>query len=140
MHGLHNNALERFKSYLNSRTPFISGEQSTPGEVVAGLSQGSVLDPILFLIYINDLPLVLSHSFADICADDTTLSTHNKSLDVVVTSLTNDLEHVNKWCQLNHMSIKSDKSKAMIISSRQNRQLVQTYPKIPYHDSVINSC
>ena len=38
------------------------------------------------------------------------------------------------------MSINSDKSKVMFISSRQNRQLVHSYPEIPYHDSVINSC
>ena len=63
-----------------------------------------------------------------------------KSLDVVVTSLTNDLAHVDKWYQPNHMSINSDKAKVMFISSRQNRQLVQSYPEIPYHDSVINSC
>jgi len=41
------------------------------------------LGPVLRFNYINDLPLVLSHSFADFVADDTTLSTHNKSLDVV---------------------------------------------------------
>jgi len=56
--------------------------------------EGSVLGSMLFFfIYINDLPLVLSHACADIFADDTTLSTHNKSLDVVITSLTNDLAH-----------------------------------------------
>jgi len=38
------------------------------------------------------------------------------------------------------MSINSDKPKVMFISSRQNRQLVQNYPEIPFHDSVINSC
>ena len=78
MYGLHNNALEWFKSYLNSRTQktFISDEQSTPGKVVAVVLQSYFLGPILFLIYINDLPLVLSHSFGDIFADDTTLSTH----------------------------------------------------------------
>ena len=106
--------------------------------VVAGVPQVSVLDPILFLIYINDLPLAMSHSFADMFADDTTLSTHNKSLDIGVTSLT--LAHVDWWCQLNHRFINSDTSKGMFISSRQNRQLVQSYPEIPYHDSVINSC
>ena len=73
--------------------------------------KGSVLGSIIFLIYINELPLVLSHSCADIFADDTTLSTNNKSLDVVVSVLTNDLAHVDKWCQLNHMSKNSDKSK-----------------------------
>ena len=98
---------------------------------VAGVPQGSVLCPILGLIYINNLPLFLSHSFADISTEDTTLSTYNKSLDVVVTSLTNILAHIDKWCQRKQMSINSDKSNVMFISSKQNRQLVESYPEIP---------
>ena len=98
MYGLHNNALERFKSYLNSRTQKNIYFWGTiyPRKVVAGVPQSSVLGPILFLIYTNALPLVLSHSFADIFADDTTLSIYNKSLGVVVSSLTDDLAHVDK--------------------------------------------
>ena len=46
------------------------------------------------------------------------------SLDVVITSLTNDSSHVDRWCQHNHMSIKSDKSNVMFISSRQDRQIL----------------
>ena len=93
MYGLHNNALEWFKSYLNLRTQktFISGEQSTPGKSCS--RRATWFCPRHDTIF--DLhQLVMSHSFADIFADDTTLSTYNKSLDVVVTLLTNDLAHV----------------------------------------------
>ena len=62
------------------------------------------------------------------------------SLDIVITSLTNDLSHVDRWRQLDHMSINSDKSNVMFISSRQNRQFLLSNPEIPYHDSVIKSC
>ena len=72
----------------------------------------------LIYIYINELPLVLSHSCADI----------------------NNLSHVDRWCQHNHMSINSDKSNLMFISSRQNRRILQSNTEIPYHDSVIKSC
>ena len=62
------------------------------------------------------------------------------SLDIVITSLTNDLSHVDRWRQLDHMSINSDKSNVMFISSRQNRQFLLSNPEIPYHDSVIKAC
>jgi len=65
---------------------------------------------------------------------------HSTSLDVVITSLTNDVSHVDRWCQHNRMFIKSDKSNVMFISSRQDRQILQSNTEIPYHDSVIKSC
>ena len=73
-------------------------------------------------------------------ADDTTLSTHTNSLDVVITSLTNDVLHVDRWCQRNHMSINTDRSNVMVISSSRNRQILQSNTEITYHDSIIKSC
>jgi len=102
-YGLHNSDTDWFNSYLNSRTQ-ISGEQPKPGEITAGVPHGSVLGPLLFLIYINDLPLSLSKSIVDIFADDTTLSVHNNSLDEVVTTLSFDLSQVDIWSKQNHMS------------------------------------
>ena len=49
------------------------------------------------------------------------------SLDIVITSLTNDLSHVDRWRQLDHMSINSDKSNVMFISSRQTQNLIQKF-------------
>jgi len=62
--------------YLSNRTQhtYISGVSSNPGNVVPGVPQGSVLRPTMFLIYINDMPLGLSKSIADIFADDSTIS------------------------------------------------------------------
>ena len=58
-------------------------------------------------------------------------------------NLTSVLMCIFKHCSIvthNHMSINSDKSNVMFISSRQNRQIVQSNTEIPYHDSVIKSC
>ena len=142
LYGIQFSTLDWFKSYLNFRTQktFISGKYSGPGNVLAGVPQGSVLGPLLFLIYINDLPLSLSHSIADIFADDTTLTTHSKSLDHVIFSLTRDLLHADQWCKLNQMSINSKKSKVLFITSKRNKhQIVESNINIPFQGNSIEA-
>ena len=80
--------------------------------------------PILFLIYVNDLPLSLTSTYADIFADDTTIGTSSHSIDTLVETLTTDLQNVLFWCNSNNMSLNVSKTKLMYISSRHKQQIL----------------
>ena len=80
--------------------------------------------PILFLIYVNDLPLSLTSACADIFADDTTIGTSSHSIDTLVETLTTDLQNVLFWCNSNNMSLNVSKNKLMYISSRHKQQIL----------------
>ena len=88
-----------FKSYLNNRTQqvVINNLNSTSGDVVCGVPQGSILGPILFLLFINDLPLSLQNLpvSVDLYADDTTLYSIALDKFSLETNLQNALNSVH---------------------------------------------
>ena len=116
-----------FISYLSSRTQavYCNGTISKTGKLACGVPQGSILGPLLFCIYINDLPLYLRHNdvFLDLFADDNTLHCSNKNITIVQTHLQDSIDDVHYWCHINRMVIHPQKTKCMLISTRQKHQL-----------------
>ena len=90
LYRLSDSALSWFQSYITDRHQFVTihGERSDSLQIKQGIPQGSVLGPILFLLFVNDIPLHLSSSSADIFADDTTITASAHYLNIQ--SLTDD--------------------------------------------------
>ena len=81
----------------------------------AGVPQGSVLGPLFFLIYINDLPQGL-HSDVKLFADDTSLFSVIHDVDASSATLNNDLVKIQEWAYNWKMSFNPDKNKQVIFS------------------------
>jgi len=115
---LDRNALLWFESYLTDRTQLVSFkvETSTMRSITAGVPQGSILGPLLFLLFINDLPLHV-HTQLDMFADDTTLPTSSDCANVeeLKNTLSSEVSNVNEWATNNKLPLNCSKTKTMLI-------------------------
>ena len=103
-----------FQSYLKNRKQFVSVNNSTSNtkEITTGVPQGSVLGPLLFLLYyINDLHKSVKHSKTYHFADNTNIMQSNKSLDVLSNNLNKDLKSCLQWPKGNELSHNISKTK-----------------------------
>ncbi len=93
------------------------------------MPQGSILGPILFLLYINDLPSEVFHSEVDIYADDTTLS-HSAEVNLaptaIETALQLDLDVITRWSNTNKMIINARKTKSMLVTGKRLAKKLET--------------
>ena len=100
-----------FKCYLTDRKQrvIVDGEVSRWLPVTSGVPQGSILGPLLFIIYINDLPSILKSSTPYLFANDTKCCSRVLSLNDAV-FLQADLDNLSEWCQENDLSFNTSKS------------------------------
>ncbi|XP_075150490.1 uncharacterized protein LOC142224592 [Haematobia irritans] len=112
-------------SYLSGRSQYVQvgRNRSVALPVLQGVPQGSILGPLLFSVYANDLPDVLTHSKSRMCADDFQiyLSSSPEEFDRCVERFNEDLRGVSLWSQRNGLSLNATKSMCLVIQKRVNR-------------------
>ena len=103
IYGIDHKSLIWFDSYLTNRTQKcrINGQLSNSAPVACGVPQGSNLGPLLFLVYINDLPNCLNHTVPRMFADDTSISYAATSVENLQNVINSELMNLKSWLNSN---------------------------------------
>ena len=120
-YGVDRNALKWFSSYLSNRRQKcnVNGCLSEAATINCGVPQGSILGPLLFLTYINDLPNCLDAASAKMFADDTNITVSGRNLHELEPIINSELVNLNCWLKANRLSLNIAKTEFMIMGSRQ---------------------
>ena len=109
----------------------VSGIKSTSQPILHGVPQGSVLGPLLFLIYVNDLHEAIPYSLTNLFADDTMLLIKSKSLKSLAKMVNIDLKYLINWLDANIICLNSKKSELLLLHpSRKSNTLFDFKIKI----------
>lgn len=149
-YGIGGSVLGWLKNYLENRLQRTKCGNSVSGnrEIDIGVPQGSVLGPLLFLLYINDIGKAITLCNYHLFADDTLLYLAGKNCDEVIEQLNSILGRLNQWLQTNKLKLNIDKTKCMIISSKEqhptqtvkiDNQCIEVVHKIKYLGIIVDN-
>ena len=122
--GLDNNSLNWFESYLTNRQQktSINNTLSSSLPVSVGVPQGSILGPLLFIIYINDMPNFVKHCKIILYADDTLLYYSSNSIKDIELCVNEDIHSICKWLDENLLTLNCAKSKFLLFGGNRRYQ------------------
>ena len=127
MYGIRGITLTLIESYLSDRVGFVRISDSSSERVVSniGIPQGGTLSPLLFLMYLNDMPNFSTNSTSVLFADDTTLLLSDLSYNKLIETAKAELIRLKEWMDSNRLTINKDKTCVMLISNRLNVKVVR---------------
>jgi len=131
-YGISGQLLTWMTNYLSNRSQYVvyRGSSSNTLPITAGVPQGSVLGPTLFLLSINDLPSTCRNTIY-MYADDCTLNRpvdSNETLDQAVSSLQQDLDALSEWATSNKAKFNPSKCEVLLITRKRNTTLQSAHP------------
>ena len=115
-YGVRGPPLQWFRSYLSERKQYVynNGECSELKQISCGVPQGSVLGPLLFLIYINDLPNISKKLNLYLFADDTNIYYEDESLENLEIRVNKELKTLYLWLSVNRLALNIEKTNFVI--------------------------
>ena len=123
--GFSDNTCIWFRSYL-TRTQVVKFDDKVSNElnVLTGIGQGTILGPLLFLFYINDIISVLNVLKINMYADDCILYTSGNEWNRLSQKIQPELDNIYEWCNFNRLRLNIDKSKTLVFGSRSKLQKI----------------
>lgn len=125
-YGIRGPAYNLLSNYLTNRQQFvqIGNACSIKRTVTHGVPQGSILGPVLFLIYINDMHTISSQMDPILFADDTTLTYSNKKISALTKEINKDLSQFNIWLQANKLSLNINKTNFIFFRTKRTQRIL----------------
>ena len=111
--------IEWFKNYLSNRTQYVAFNNCTSesGNITCGVPQGSILGPLLFILYVNDITYTSNVLDFILFADDTTILYSHKDINSKIELINKELDEVTNWFKANKLSVYASKTNFMIMGT-----------------------
>jgi len=137
-YGVRGIALDWFKSYLSNRKQYVKFKSSNSNmlNITSGVPQGSILGPLLFIIYINDIQEQSNSIHLTLFADDTSLIATGNDPEQTTQLLNSQLNKLQHWFSSNHLIINTSKTNFMVFSTKQS--IINHNFSIKIHNTTIN--